>query len=129
MIDRNTADWAESVLGPLYVAGSLASAGLADVVLEYGGSLSLMDTVMLGGEPVMWGTILAAASLIAAWLVQRDSVGEISERGQKVIAVDAASIVLVTFVPALNSWVTSNLLPGAAYFLLGVAAYYYISYA
>ncbi|UPV73176.1 hypothetical protein M0R89_11520 [Halorussus limi] len=129
MIDRNTADWAESVLGPLYVAGSLASAGLADVVPEYATGWTLMDTVNIGGEPVMWGTVLAAAALVAAWLVQRDSVGEISERGQKVIALDAASIVLVTFVPALGEWVTSNLVPGLAYFLLGVAAYYYISYA
>lgn len=119
-------DGTESVLGVVYIAGSLAADHIADVVPTWA-SWSLMDTVRVAGETVMLGTILSLASLAAAWVIQ-DSASPLEGRGRVVVVSYAAATVIAALTP-LSDVFAESMVAGIAHFLWGVAAYYYITYA
>lgn len=125
---ENRIDWVESVLGVVYVAGSLAADRIADVVPRFA-QWSLMDTVIIGGVEVMWGTLLSLAALFAAWAIQDSGGNSIDGWARKVIWGYVFSTAVMILVPAVGSWIHSSLAAGVAHFGWGVAAYYYITYA
>ena len=119
-------DGTESVLGVVYIAGSLAADHIADVVPTWT-QASLMDTIRIAGESVMWGTILSLVSLAVAWVIQ-DSANPVEGRGKIVVVGYAAATVIAALTP-LSDVLEASLVAGGAHFLWGVAAYYYITYA
>lgn len=119
-------DGTESVLGVVYIAGSLAADHIADVVPTWT-QVSLMDTVRIAGESVMWGTILSLLSLAVAWVVQ-DSANPLEGRGKIVVVSYAAATIIAALTP-LSQVFGASLVAGVAHFMWGVAAYYYITYA
>lgn len=88
-----------------------------------------MSTIPLLGQDVMWGSIVAAASLLVAYVVQQEESNEISDTGKKVIFSAAGLMILIEYWPAFGDFVTTTLWAGLLYCLHGVVAYYYITYA
>lgn len=123
---RGQIETEDAILSPAFVISGAVAAGIASVsAMGYSLSTSLFS---VGGVSVTAAGAIATVALLAAWMSNEPNPERMDDTAKYATYGTIALVLGTTFLPSVNSVVTSNDIVGLVVIAIEASGFYAISY-